>query len=292
MRITVLGADGQLGTDVLDLLSKDLPVNGLTREDFDATDRDVFRQLRPLLENSDIVINCVAYTDVDRAEEEEALAYRLNAEFPKGLAKILGSSNKLLFHISTDYVFSGRLGRPYREDDTPDPINVYGKTKLAGERAVLSLCPRHFIFRTAGLFGKAGPSGKSGNFIDTIIKLARERALLKVVDDQLTSPTHTLDVARAIKVFIEKGVGEYGIFNVVSSGYCSWYKLANYIVQRLGIETQVVPVSSDEFPRPAARPKFSALDNSKVSKWYNMPYWQDAVEEYLRIKMLLPKGER
>ncbi len=290
MHITVLGADGQLGTDVIDLLSKALPVKALTREDFDATDRDVFGRLRPFLEDTDVVINCVAYTDVDKAEQEKDLAYRLNAEFPEGLAGMLGTSDKILFHISTDYVFSGRLGRPYREDDVPDPINVYGKTKLAGEIAVSRLCPRHFIFRTAGLFGKAGPSGKAGNFIDTIIRLARERSSLRVVDDQVTSPTHTLDVARAIRAFIEGGIGEYGIFNVVSKGYCSWYELADYVLRRLGIEAELVPVSSDEFPRPAARPRFSSLDNSKISKWYNMPRWQDAVDEYLRIKMLLPKG--
>ena len=281
MKIAMLGANGQLGSDVVEVLGTGFPVVALAEGDFDARDRLVIDKLRNKIADCSVVINCVAYTNVDKAESESDIAMEINAVFPERLADFCFAEKKILFHISTDYVFSGDTNRPYNETDSPSPVNVYGISKLKGEEAVSKMGENYFIFRTAGLFGKRGAAGKGGNFINTMIRLSRERGEVRVVNDQFTSPTHSLDVARVIRHFIEKDIMDFGIFHVVSSGYCSWYELADYVISLVGIDAQVIPVSSDEFKTDAKRPLFSALDNAKLSAIYKMPHWRDAVYEYL-----------
>ncbi len=286
--IAVFGADGQLGYDVLQVLSsKDwvdfvLPV---TYQDLDVEKDDVDAFLEEKIgENFSYIVNCVAYTNVDKAEDEKERAQRINADFPKKLAQFCSQNDIMLFHISTDYVFSGEKSLPYKETDVAFPLNVYGRTKLQGEEYVLRFCEKSFIFRTSGLFGRRGAWGKGGNFVTTMLKLAHEKDEIHVVSDQFTVPTHSFDVARAISHFIEKNINAFGVYHCCSSGGCSWYEFAVEIFSQMRIDVNVLPVSSKEFPTKALRPKYSVMDNSKLSVYYNMPYWKDALQEYILIK--------
>ena len=276
-RVVVTGAAGMLGRDVVKVLEEQgLDVTALSRKELDITEKgqcaSLLKDIRP-----EIVINCAAFTKVDLCEEESTLAFDVNAKGPKNLANVCKEIGTKLVHISTDYVFDGTSSRPYREDDQPNPINIYGKSKLQGEEAVRKSDADHLIVRTSWLFGKNGP-----NFIRTMLKLSREKELVQVVDDQRGRPTYTKDLARGIALLIEKGA--FGTVNFANSGSCSWYELCCFVLEQAGIKNvKVVPVSSEIFKRPAKRPRYSVLDLSrfKAITGTSPRSWKEAVKGYL-----------
>ena len=286
-RVLVLGNRGQLGSEVEEYLSsRGYSVVGMDYPELDVLTGKGKDALTEYLRDVSAVVNCIAFTDVDKAQDPDLrdAVFRINADFPGQLSRACAEAGPVLVHISTDYVFSGHTDRPYHEEDTTAPINVYGASKLEGEVNALSNGDKVFVFRCAGLYGIRGPRGKGANFIDTIISLSQERQVLKVVDDQSTSPTNCSDVARAIEGFLAEGMSDYGVYHCTNSGAVSWYGLARFVLERIGWQGELLPVSSKEFPRPAPRPAFSALDNAKIRSVVEMRDWREAVEEYLRRK--------
>lgn len=274
-KIILTGAGGQLGKEFQkQLVLYDYQVVPVDLSAFDITD---FSYVREFLqkEKPDIVINCAAYTDVDGCEENEELAFKVNALGVKNLAIVTAEMDTELVHISTDYVFDGESGKVYREYDKPAPLNIYGKSKLMGEEFVERFNPRHYIVRTAWLYGE----GK--NFVQTMLRLSRERESIKVVNDQFGTPTSTVDLTSVIIDLI--GTEYYGLYHGTCEGYCNWYDFAIKIFQLKGIDIEVNPVTTAEFKRPARRPKFSVLDNYmlKLAGLNNFKNWEEALEEYL-----------
>ncbi len=274
-KIILTGAEGQLGKELQkQLVLYDYEVIAVDLPDFDITDYNNAKDLMKK-EQPQIVINCAAYTDVDGCEENEELAFKVNALGVRTLAILTSEINAELVHISTDYVFDGEMGKVYREYDKPNPLNIYGKSKLMGEEFVERFNPRHYIVRTAWLYGE----GK--NFVQTMLRLSRERDSIDVVNDQFGTPTSTVDLASIIIDLI--GTEYYGLYHGTCNGYCSWYDFARKIFELKGIDIKVNPVSSTEFKRPARRPKFSILDNYmlQLAGLNNFRNWEDALEEYL-----------
>lgn len=254
MKILVTGSEGQLGSDLLKILPGKHQVVGCDIQDWDITD------LESALENvskikPEVLINAAAYTDVDGCESNPDLAYRVNTLGAHNLAIASLKVGAVMVHISTDFVFDGRKGSPYLEFDEPHPLSVYGRSKLASEQWVSAVLNRYFIVRTAWLYGRKGK-----NFVKTILRLAEEKDVLRVVGDQVGSPTFSWDLAQKIAELIESEA--YGIYHVTNSGQCSWYQFAKEILELVGRkETRVEPISSEELARPAPRPAFSVLRN-------------------------------
>lgn len=285
MRIAIIGANGQLGTDLCREL-KGRDVIPLTHSDIEISDmtsvKGELRKWQP-----DVIINTAAFVRVDDCEANSDRAYLVNALGARNIAVAAQEQGSKLIHISTDYVFGGEAEyhtMPYTEFDIPIPINTYGKSKLAGEKMVQYFCNRHFIIRSSGLFGIAGSSGKGGNFVETIVWMAKERRELTVVDDQVFSPTYTKDLARKIAQLINTEY--YGIFHITNKGSCSWFNFTKEIIRLTGIEVNVIPVTSKEYPTPAKRPHFSVLDNFhlRLLGMDDIEPWQDALRDYLADK--------
>ncbi len=236
-RVVVIGANGQLGTDLVKVLD-DRELIPLSHSDLDICDfvytRTRLSQIRPT-----VVINTAAFTRVDDCEDEVSKAFWVNAYAVRNLAQVCADLNCVLIHISTDYVFGGEKHTPYTEDDAPNPLNVYGVSKLAGEYFVRNICPKHFIIRTSGLYGVAGSSGKGGNFVETMIRLAQEGKPIRVVTDQVLTPTYTKDLSQKIKELSQTGA--YGVYHITNSGQCSWYEFAAKIFELLDIEARFRP---------------------------------------------------
>jgi len=282
MKILVTGANGQLGTDLCKVLQH-FELIPLTHSDIEISDmnsvKQVFTKHKP-----DIIINTAAYVRVDDCETEQDKAFLINALGARNVAVAAQELGAKLVYISTDYVFGGESQPqdiPYTEFDTPIPLSIYGKSKLAGESFVRHLCPRHFIIRTSGLFGIAGASGKGGNFVETMLKLAKEREELKVVNDQVFSPTYTKDLAKKIAQLITTEY--YGIFHITDRGYCSWYEFAKEILKLADLKIRLIPITSDEYPQKARRPRFSVLDNYhlRLLGMDDMRTWQEALKDYM-----------
>jgi dTDP-4-dehydrorhamnose reductase len=224
---------------------------------------------------------------VDDCEDEADRAFAVNALGARNVAVVAQEIGARLVHMSTDYVFGGEAEPrtiPYTEFETPVPLSIYGKSKLAGENLVRHFCLRHFIVRSSALFGVAGSSGKGGNFVETMLRLARERHELKVVSDQVLSPTYTPDLARKIVQLMTTEY--YGIFHITNRGACSWYEFAREILKLAGIKTPVVPVTSDQYPQKARRPRYSVLDNYhlRLLGMDDMRPWQEALKDYLAAR--------
>ena len=222
------------------------------------------------------IINCAAFTQVDKAETQPEAAFALNATLPRLLATSASARGVGLVHISTDYVFDGASSRPYRESDPPNPLSVYGKTKLEGERAVMDNASRAMVVRTAWLFG---PGRKS--FVDKMVEMAREGIVPKVVTDQVGSPSYTPHVAEAIVKLVDMGVT--GIVHVVNTGMCSRYELAAQAIALAGLDVRPVKVTSDYWPEAAARPRFSALDTTRLRRLtgQGLPTWLEGLKQHL-----------
>jgi dTDP-4-dehydrorhamnose reductase len=276
MKILITGAGGMLGRALGETLSLEHDVVALARADLDFTDLGVtlaaLARAKP-----QVVIHAGARTDVDGCEMDPDGAWRVNALGSRNVAVACQEAGAACCYLSTDYVFDGEKPDPYTEFDAPNPISCYGASKLAGERYVQTLMPRHWIVRSSWLFG---PGGK--NFVKTILAKARAGEALRVVDDQVGSPTYTHDLARAISRLISGPY--YGIWHVTNSGSCSWYRFAAAIVEHAGLRgTRLEPISSKDLGRPAPRPRNSGLRNYcwDLSMWPRLQSWPDALLEYL-----------
>lgn len=277
MRILVTGARGMLGSVLLPLLAGEHEVAGVDYQDFDISAADsvqkAFREFRP-----QFVFHLAACTDVDGCETNPRLAWEVNAQGTRNVARSCAETGGTLLAVSTDYVFDGRRERPCREDDVPNPLSAYGKSKLRGEQHVQSLLPRHFIVRSSWLFG---PHGK--NFVRTILKLAGERDELRVVGDQRGSPTYTRHLASKLVEFLH--FEAYGIYHATGAGSCSWFEFAQTIVHEGGFGgVRVLPISTRQAGRLAPRPANSELENGRLAdiKSAALPHWKVGLAEYLR----------
>jgi dTDP-4-dehydrorhamnose reductase (EC 1.1.1.133) len=275
MRVAVIGANGQLGTDLVKVFDA-VP---LTHEDIDVTDPDSLNVLKEI--GPDVVVNTAAYVRVDDAEVEAEEAFRVNAVGALNVARACDEIDAINVYISTDYVFDGAKGEPYVEQDIPNPINVYGLSKYAGEVFTRNYSSRHYIIRVASLYGNAG----GGNFVDFMIQRAGEEGAVRVVDDVFMSPTYTKDVSYMLRRFF--GVGpEFGVYHFVNEGCCSWYDFAREIFDILGEDVRTTPIKSDELRRRARRPVFSALKNKKLEGLgLRMRGWEEALRGYLAEEM-------
>lgn len=270
MKVIVTGAKGMLGTDLVHALSKtDFEVIAFDYSDLDITNKTDMKKI--IMKEPNVVINCAAYTNVDLAENEKEKCALINIEGLKNLTLACKECNSILIHISTDYVFDGTK-ESYDETDMKNPINYYGETKSKGEDFIISNIENYYIVRTSWLFGKNGK-----NFVDTITKLAKEKQELKVVDDQIGKPTFTKDLSQALIQLISTKM-PFGIYHITNSGICSWFEFAKKIVELNKSNCIVKPCTTLDFPRPAKRPKFSVLNNSKFNL---LRSWESALSEYL-----------
>lgn len=285
MKVALIGASGQLGRDLYRELSS-VEVVPLTHSDIDVSDMDSVKQAlekhRP-----DTVINTAAFHRVDDCEVDPVKSFQVNTSGARNVAVLAQELGAKSVYISTDYVFGGEnepRATPYIEFDTPIPLSIYGNSKLAGENLVQHLCSKYFIIRTSGLFGIAGSSGKGGNFVETMLRLGQERDELRVVNDQVFSPTYTEDLARKITQLISTEY--YGVYHITNSGACSWYDFTKDILRLVGLQTPVIPITSDQYPQKARRPHFSVLDNYhlRLLGMDDMRPWQEALVDYMREK--------
>jgi dTDP-4-dehydrorhamnose reductase len=269
VRILLVGAGGQLARALLEVLSQH-QVTGVDLPEFDVTDlaqtRETVAGTRP-----ELLLNASAYTAVDAAEREMETAFRVNALGPRNLALATAEAGIPLLHVSTDYVFDGEAARPYHEFDAPSPRSVYGRSKLAGEEAVRSLNPRHYVVRTAWLYA---PWGK--NFALTMRELARGPEV-RVVSDQYGSPTYAPHLAQALARLIE--TRSFGTWHLAGSGGTSWYELARALYQELGIATPVRPIATADFPREAPRPRYAVLGSLQTPP-LRLPPWREGVSAF------------
>jgi len=292
MRVAIIGANGQLGTDLVRVFGEDpsFEVIPLTHADLDVTIPETLKVLEEL--RPGVIINTAAYVRVDDAELCPERAFAVNAIGALNVARVANEIDAINVYISTDYVFDGEKGEPYTEEDVPNPINVYGASKLAGEIFTRNYSKKYYTIRVAGLYGKAGASGKGGNFVEWIIERAKRGEKLQIVDDQFMSPTYTRDVARTLKEFLTLQP-EWGIYHMVNEGYCSWYEFTRAIFEILGWEARIRAIKSSELSRLARRPRFSALENMRLHKLHlRMHDWKKGLKEYLReTGYLQPKAE-
>ena len=276
MNILVTGCNGQLGNE-MQLLEKLHPEHTYFNTDvaeLDITNREAIEQF--VGDNAvDGIVNCAAYTAVDKAEENQEFCHLLNADAPGFLAEAIEKRGGWMIQVSTDYVFDGTNHKPYVETDPVCPNSTYGRTKLAGEQAVLNNCKKSMIIRTAWLYSTFG-----NNFVKTMIRLGREKAELGVIFDQIGTPTYAHDLAVAIFAAISNGVVS-GIYHFSNEGVISWYDFTKAIHRIAGISTcHVRPLHTEEYPTPAARPHYSVLDKTKIKQTYNIeiPYWEESLE--------------
>ncbi len=283
MNVAVIGSNGQLGSDLLEVLNKSGFVTyGITHGDLEVSDFESCRKLLRL--KLDAVINTAAFHKTDACEDEPLKAFAVNALGAYNISRVCRELNAIHLYISTDYVFDGEKLSPYVEEDSTNPLNVYGTSKVAGETMVRNYSPKYYIVRSSSLFGKAGSSGKGGNFVETIVRKALNGEESKVVDDVTMSPTNTLDLAQAISKVLGNRL-PYGTYHIVNSGYCSWWEFAKTITSIIGAEVDVQRISSNDFPYKAQRPKMSALSNSKLGGYgIVMRSWREALGDYLRVK--------
>lgn len=276
MRILILGARGMLGQDLVPFLSLSYAVIPRDIQDFDITDAERVKE-EVLALKPQVIINAAAYTDVDGCETNKELAFSVNAQGAANIARACVIAQARLIHLSTDYVFDGSSANPYQEEEKPNPLNIYGLSKLQGEVAIQKSGADYLIIRTQWLYGAHGK-----NFVDTIIRLSRQEKELRIVTDQRGSPTYTMDLSWAIKVLIEKNA--QGIIHVANSGSCTWYEFASEILRQLRLnQIPVIPISSAELGRPAQRPANSILNCHKFEKITGgkMRPWKDALRDYL-----------
>jgi dTDP-4-dehydrorhamnose reductase len=281
MRYAVLGAAGQLGRD----LCPRLPGEVIPLSRADGADLTRPEPLRTVLEAArpDVVVNCAAYNFVDRAEAEPEAAFAVNAWGVRELARLCDARDWLLVHYSTDYVFGldAARRRPWTETDAPGPVSVYGLSKLAGEYLVRAACPRHLVIRTCGLYGVWGQGGKGGNFVETMLHLAGQGKPLRVVDDQVCTPSYTADVAEHTVALL--AADRPGLYHLTSAGACSWYEFAAAIFELVGLRPDLSPVSSAAYGAAARRPAYSVLDGAAVRGLGLAPPrpWREALAAYL-----------
>lgn len=276
MKVLVTGANGQLGYDVVKELQKQkIECYGATRKDFDLVD---FEATEKFIVNymPDVVIHCAAYTAVDKAEDEQGLCYLVNTSATENIAEICKKINAKMLYISTDYVFDGTKDGFYEVDDTPNPINIYGKTKLLGEQAVQRILEKYFIVRISWVFGEHG-----NNFVKTMLKLGKNRKELNVVADQYGSPTYTVDLAPLLIEIIK--TDKYGIYHATNEGVCSWAEFAEEIFKITKLDVKVNRITTREYPTRAKRPLSSILNKRKIEElnFKKLNNWKNAIVNFL-----------
>lgn len=292
MKILIAGGNSQLAKEIKYIIDKGSSSLGdidsriikgevisLSREELDITDlnmvKEVINNIKP-----DVIINCAAYTNVDGCESDFKGAFQVNALGPRNLAIAAKEANSKLLHISTDYVFDGKGTSPYKEYDRINPKSVYGKTKALGDDYVREFCDKYFIVRTSWLYGRFGK-----NFVYTISNLGDKNDSIKVVNDQLGNPTNCEDLAyNILKLIVTE---EYGIYHCTGEGICSWYDFAVEIIKLKGCNCKVEPCTTEEYPRPAKRPSYSALDNLMLQCTIGntMRYWKDALKDFFQSQI-------
>lgn len=280
MRVLLIGHRGQLGSDLSRAFaSEDLILAGkdnLPVQDAAAVDAFVDAH-RP-----DLILNCSAFHRVDDCEDQAESAFEINVLAVGNLARAARRTGAPLVHFSTDYVFDGPQRTPYIETDLPCPKSVYGVSKASGELMLASLWPKHFIFRVCGLYGYKGSREKGSNFVEMMIALARQGKPIRVVNDQVATPTSTRDVAAAVRQVV--ATDRYGLYHLTNAGQCSWYEFAAAIFESAGLRPDLTPVPSSEFPLRAQRPAYSVLDNHRLRSagFTELPHWRDALSHYVR----------
>jgi dTDP-4-dehydrorhamnose reductase len=289
MRVAVIGANGQLGRDVCDVfLSAQHQVFPLTHSELELDSQEsVLHALEGL--RADVVVNTAAFHNVEKCESEPGRAFAVNAIGARNVAAATEKLNAALVHISTDYVFDGAKNVPYIEDDAPFPLSVYGNSKLAGEYFVRCSNPRHFVLRVSAIYGRSPCRAKGGlNFVENMLKLAKERDQLRVVNDEFVSPTPTAEIARQVAAV--SATQEYGLYHATTEGSCSWYEFAQAIFELTGTRVKLDPALPGEFSAKVRRPKYSVLENAALKrKGLNVfSHWRQGLEAYLASRSAAP----
>ena len=281
MKILVTGANGQLGRELRNVLESEIPGKAIYTDiaELDLTDA---KGVDDFFKKNDIshVVNCAAYTAVDKAEEEKLECAAININAVKNLANAADAIGAKIIHISTDYVFDGTAHRPYKESDKVNPISQYGTTKRKGETALLALAPESIIIRTSWLYSPYG-----NNFVKTMLRLGADQSKIKVVSDQIGTPTYALDLARAIYMVLMSHQWVEGIFHFSNEGVCSWYDFAKSIHRIARIDKcEIKPIPTEEYPTAASRPFYSVLDKTRIKATYGVkaPYWEDSLIECIK----------
>ena len=277
MKVLIIGSEGMLGHDLVDILSAENEISTTTIDTLDITDIEkTVATVKNI--NPDVIVHAAAFTDVDGSETNEDLAYKVNVIGTRNVAVACSEVDAALVYICTDYVFDGTKGSSYYEYDQTNPLSVYGKTKHLGEVCVKEMLNKFYIVRTSWLYGYHGP-----NFITTMLKLAEKMDSISVVADQIGSPTYAVDLARAISELIKKPV--YGTYHVTNSEHCSWYEYAQELFEIAGIDIEINPVSTEEFGSPAPRPKYSVLENYnwKMEGFPEIRSYKEALREYMDL---------
>jgi dTDP-4-dehydrorhamnose reductase len=281
MNVAVIGANGQLGTDLMDVLSAKHIVTGLNHADIEITEidsvRDALSRIKPA-----IVLNTAAYHIVPEAEKFPAKAFQINGIGTLNLAKVCQDLDTRLVHYSTDYVFDGQKQKPYNEDDRPNPLSVYANTKLSGEYFALNYCDHSYVVRVSGIYGKVPCRAKGGNFITTMIKLANEKPEVRVVNDEILTPTPTYHIAKNTAALINTDA--FGLYHMSCEGEVSWYEFAKVIWETLQLKTPLYAASVKDFPLVVKRPFYSVLENKNLNKLgiNEMPEWKEALIQFLK----------
>jgi dTDP-4-dehydrorhamnose reductase len=282
MKVAVIGADGQLGVDVVNRFTGEGDeVSSLTHTDIEISEIDSvstrLKEIRP-----DVVVNTAAMHHVEKCEQDPQKAFAVNGLGARNLASVSRDLGATLLHVSTDYVFDGAKRKPYEETDAPQPLNVYGNTKLSGEHFVRGTCEKHFVLRTSAIYGKNPCRAKGGlNFVELMLKLARERGKVRVVDSEFVTPTRTTEIAQQIVALSRSG--SYGLYHATAEGACSWYEFAAEIFRLTNTKAILEVAGPNEFPMKVPRPLFSVLENRALkSRGLNLfQPWQVGLREYL-----------
>jgi dTDP-4-dehydrorhamnose reductase len=277
MKVIVAGSKGMLAQDLIPLLKKEHETLSFDQDEVDITDKervfDLIASTKP-----DLVINCAAYNRVDQAETDHDAAFGVNADGVQHLALACEEFGSVLCHFSTDYVFDGKSTQPYQPDDQPNPISLYGESKWAGEVVIQSILNRYYLIRTSSLYGKHGP-----NFVYTILGLAKEKKVLRVVQDQIMSPTWTMNLAQGVMQLIHSD--NFGVYHLTdrTDGGISWFEFAEEILKLKGINKEIEPTTSEEFKRPAMRPAYSVLDTTLFTQrsGYEPMAWQESLKQFM-----------
>lgn len=281
MKVLITGSNGQLGNEMRVALQHEETITGLFTDvdTLNICDKNAIQSYVDL-HHPDVIINCAAYTAVDKAEDDKATATLVNRDAVQNLGEIANKNNIKIISISTDYVFDGTAHIPYTEDQAVCPTNVYGHTKLAGEMALLEICPQAIIVRTSWLYSSFG-----NNFVKTMLRLGKERDSLGVIFDQVGTPTYAADLAEALIKILKSEVSTPGIYHFSNEGVCSWYDFTIQIHQLSNISCQVTPINSDAYPVRTPRPHYSVLDKGKIKATFNLtiPHWTDGLRRCLNI---------
>lgn len=285
MKVAIVGSNGQLGIDLCAAFAAaGASVLPLTHSEIEITSptsvRSVMRERLP-----DVIVNTAAFHHVERCEQDPEMAYAINALGPKNLATAGGEIGAALVQVSTDYVFDGKKGSPYLEEDPPMPLSTYGNTKLAGEHFVRSIAPRHFVVRTSAIYGTAPCRGKGGrNFVELMLKLASERDEVRVVDDEVVTPTWTGELARQIVQLASSDA--YGLYHATAEGWCSWHQFAAEIFRAANIRVRLSVADPAEFPTKVPRPKYSVLENRALAEARLNCFrdWRRGLEDYFAAR--------